>query len=86
MSEEKIKAIKDEALRVIQAAQTTASLEEARVRFTGKKSDLQAILSSLGTLATEERPRVGMLINEAKVAIDQALRDKKVLLLRSEQS
>lgn len=84
--EDKIRQIKEDAIGVIKDAQTAASLEEARVRFTGKKSELMEILKSLGTLSAEERPGVGALVNDAKQAIEQALKDKRVLLLQSEQA
>lgn len=84
--ENKIRQIKEEALRVIRETQTMASLDEARVRFAGKKSELMEMLKSLGTLPAEERPRVGALVNEVKKAIEQALRDRKVILLRSDQA
>jgi phenylalanyl-tRNA synthetase alpha chain len=84
--EDKIRLIKEEALKVINEARTMASLEEARVRYAGKKSELMELLKSLGTLSPDKRPKVGALVNDAKVAIEQALKDKRVLLLQSEQS
>ena len=84
--EEKIKQIKEDALQVIKEAQSVASLEEVRVRFSGKKSELMEALKLLGTLSPEERPRVGALVNDAKNAIEQALRDKRVILLQAEQN
>jgi len=84
--EDRIKLIKEEALKVIQEAQTTVSLDEARVRFAGKKSELMEVLKSLGTLPAGDRPKAGALVNEAKETIEQALRDRKVILLCAEQS
>lgn len=84
--EEKIKQIVTEALKVIGECQTLASLDEARVRYTGKKSLLSEALKDLGALAAEERPRIGALLNEAKQALDQALRSRKILLIQTEQS
>src|SRR3989338_5909465 len=84
--EDKIKLIKEEALRVIQQAQDMAALEEARVRFTGKKSGLMELLKSLGTLPAEERPKAGALLNETRQAIEQALQGRKVILLGAEQA
>ncbi|MFH1387656.1 MAG: phenylalanine--tRNA ligase subunit alpha [bacterium] len=83
--QEKIKQIKEEALRVIQAAGSLAALDDARVKFTGKKSELLELLKSLGTLSAEERPIVGALVNETKGLIEQALREKKIVLLQTEQ-
>lgn len=83
--EDKIKQVREEALKVIQEAQTLASLDEARVRYLGKKSELQEVLKSLGEVSAGERPRVGALINEVKQALEQALRDRKIILIQTEQ-
>jgi len=84
--QEKVSQIQAEALRVIAAAPNLAALEEARIRFAGKSSELMSLLKSLGTLSAEERPKVGALVNEAKNSIEQALQEKKTLLQSSEQS
>lgn len=84
--ENRIKQIKAEALKFINEAKSMASLDEARIRYTGKKSELMELLKSLGTLSPEERPKVGALVNDAKVAIEQALKDRKVILFASEQA
>jgi len=83
--EDKISRIKEEALKVIKEAKTLASLDEARVRYLGKKSELLEMLKSLGEISSEERPKVGASVNEAKLAIEQALRDRKVILLQADQ-
>lgn len=83
--EDKIEKIIEEGLRFIREAQSTAALDEARIRYLGKKSVLMDCLKSLGNLPPEERPGAGALINNAKQVLEQALRDKKVILLQSEQ-
>jgi phenylalanyl-tRNA synthetase alpha chain len=84
--QDKVNQIQGEALRVIKGAATIAALEEARIRFAGKNSELMSLLKSLGTLSAADRPKVGALVNEAKNAIEQALLEKKSSLLKSEQS
>jgi len=84
--ENKIKQLTDEALKVIASAQTVAALDEARIHFAGKSSELMSLLKSLGSLSPEERPKVGALVNAAKQTIEGALRDRHVILLQSEQS
>lgn len=84
--QEKVRQIKDEALRVINGAQTVSALEEARVRFTGKSSELLSLLKSLASLLPEERPRFGALVNETKNSIEAALSAKRATLQQSEQS
>jgi len=83
--EDKVKQIESSALQAINSAGTVQSLDEARVRYLGKKSEFMQILKSLGTLSPEERPRIGALVNTVKTRLDQALRDRKIILLRTEQ-
>ena len=66
--EDKINPIKEDALRAVQAAQTLADLENVRIHYLGKKSALQELLKSLGYAPTTERPRLGALVNDAKVS------------------
>ncbi|MDD5593117.1 MAG: phenylalanine--tRNA ligase subunit alpha [Candidatus Margulisbacteria bacterium] len=84
--EDKIKQLKEEALKAIGETQTIASLDEARIKYAGKKSDLQELLKSLGSAAPEERPKLGALVNEAKTAIELALSGRKAALQKSEQT
>ncbi|MFH1576863.1 MAG: phenylalanine--tRNA ligase subunit alpha [Candidatus Margulisiibacteriota bacterium] len=83
--EDRIKRIENEALQAINGATSLHSLEDARVRYLGKKSEFTQLLRSLGTIPPEERPRMGALINETKGKIEQALRHKKIALSQSEQ-
>ncbi|MBN3033781.1 MAG: phenylalanine--tRNA ligase subunit alpha [Candidatus Saganbacteria bacterium] len=83
--EEKISRLRDEALRAVADSRNLAALDEARVKYTGKKSGLQELLKSLGAAAPEERPKLGALVNEAKQAIEQALGDRKAVLRQTEQ-
>ncbi|MFA6431849.1 MAG: phenylalanine--tRNA ligase subunit alpha [Candidatus Margulisiibacteriota bacterium] len=84
--ENKIDQLKEEALKVIAQAQTISSLDESRVHYLGKKSSMMEMLRSLGTASAEDRPRLGSLVNELKETLEQALRDKKVILLQTEQN
>jgi len=83
--EDKITQLKEEALKLAQAAKTLPELDEIRVKYLGKKSELIGFLKLLGGLAPEERPKVGALVNEAKEAIELLLRDKKMLLFGEAQ-
>jgi phenylalanyl-tRNA synthetase alpha chain len=83
--QDKIKQIESEAIQAINSAETIQSLDEARIRYLGKKSEFMQLLKSLGSLSAEERPKVGALINSVKEKLEKALRTKKLLLLQSEQ-
>lgn len=54
-----------------------AGLEELRVQFTGKKGELTEILRSMGSLAPEDRPKMGQKVNELRNLIEDAIANKK---------
>ena len=72
---EQLKKILEEALSVIGSAQTVEELENARVRYLGKKGELTAILRGMGALSAEERPVVGQMANEVRAELEKAIED-----------
>lgn len=68
---ENIRRLADELLN---KAQTTAEVEQLRVKFLGKKGELTAILKQMGALSAEERPVIGALANEVRENIDAEIR------------
>ncbi len=71
-------AYRDDALGAIASATTTVELDEARVRFLGRKSELKQALR-------EVRDREsGMALNAAREAIEEALASRQQALERSE--
>jgi phenylalanyl-tRNA synthetase alpha chain len=61
------------ATTAIGHAKSTADLEEVRIRYTGKKSDLTAIMRVMGALSPEDRKTLGAAANTVKGEIEQAL-------------
>ncbi|MDL2287867.1 phenylalanine--tRNA ligase subunit alpha [Oscillospiraceae bacterium OttesenSCG-928-F05] len=70
---EKLAALKDEALAVLNAAKDSAELDALRVRFLGKKGELTGILKQMGKLGAEERPVVGAFANDVREKIENAI-------------
>jgi phenylalanyl-tRNA synthetase alpha chain len=68
------------ALRDIGASTDLAALDEARVRFLGKKGALTEQLKSLGKLIAAERPAAGQKINDAKLRVQAAIDIRRVAL------
>lgn len=54
----------------LSAVKTLQDIEEVRVKYLGKKGELTAILRGMGSLSNEERPMIGQLANEVRVAIE----------------
>ena len=55
----------------VESAQTEVTLQEARVRFLGKKGELTAIMKEMGRLSAEERPVIGALANQVKLTLEE---------------
>lgn len=70
---ENLDALKQQALTEVAQATDLKRLDEVRVNWLGKKSQLTDLLKSLGKLPAEERPQAGALINEAKQAVQAAI-------------
>ena len=73
MGHPRVDAITQEAREAVAAAQSSAELEQVRVRFLGRQGVLTQLLRSLGTLAPDERPHVGAAANEAKRELEALL-------------
>src|SRR5919202_3024867 len=70
---ERIEQLRSEALSAVAAGDSTAALEEVRVRFLGRSAELTEIKKSIGTLSPEERKEVGRSSNFASREIEAAL-------------
>ena len=73
--QEKLKAIREEALKAIEQADMPEKLNDVRVKFLGKKGELTAVLKSMKDVAKEDRPKVGQMVNETREAIEKILEE-----------
>jgi len=74
----------NEALSEVAASPNLAGLDEARVRWLGKKGTLTEQLKSLGGLPAAERPAAGQRINEAKERVQAAIEARREALSRAD--
>ncbi|MBO5197961.1 MAG: phenylalanine--tRNA ligase subunit alpha [Lachnospiraceae bacterium] len=74
---ERLQAIREEVAKQIEACADMDKLNEIRVAFLGKKGELTNIMKSLKDATAEERPKLGMMINEARAEIEEKLSEKK---------
>jgi phenylalanyl-tRNA synthetase alpha chain len=65
--------LRTEAESAIEAAGSAAELEELRVRYLGRRSELTAALRSIGELPPEQRGPVGKEANEVRRALEALL-------------
>jgi phenylalanyl-tRNA synthetase alpha chain len=70
-----IQNLKNQAISAILEAQSEEELERLRVTYLGRKGEITQLLKSIPSLDSEERKEKGQLINDAKKAIEQALKD-----------
>lgn len=82
---EQLKALKEQALQAIAAADSQDRLDQVRHQYLGKKGALTQVLKTLGGLSPEERREAGMAANQVKEEVGQAL-DARDLQLLSQAS
>jgi phenylalanyl-tRNA synthetase alpha chain len=73
-----------EAEAAVSAAGSAAELEELRVRYLGRKSELTRALRSIGELPPEQRGPVGKQANEVRQALEALLERRTAELEASE--
>ena len=76
--------IRGEAQAAIEAASSAATLEELRVRYLGRKSELTGMLRSIGDLPPDQRGPVGKGANEVKHTLESLLEERVAGLEASE--
>src|SRR3954468_2520503 len=81
---ERIDELRAQAEGAIASADSTAALEELRVRYLGRKAELPNLLRGVAQLAPEERGAVGRAANEARRALEAALDARGAGLERAE--
>ena len=77
---ERISGLRSEAEAAIAAATDAAALEDLRVRYLGRKSELTSILRGIAELPPEERGPVGSGANAARVGLEELLEARKAEL------
>jgi phenylalanyl-tRNA synthetase alpha chain len=70
---ERIEKLRSEAVAAVASGDSTAALEDLRVRYLGRSAELTEIKKSIGSLPPEERKEVGRSSNMASREIEAAL-------------
>jgi phenylalanyl-tRNA synthetase alpha chain len=81
---ERIERIRHEAEYAIAAAADTRALEEARIRFLGRKAELPNLLRGVAQLPAEERAAAGKAANEVRQALERAIERRHAELAAAE--
>ena len=72
----RIDRLVEEAAGEISSIESLQKLEDLRVRYLGRKSELTSILKGLGSLPADLRPQVGKRSNSAKMHIEEMLQER----------
>ena len=86
--ESRLKQIREEAMKQIEASDALDKLNDIRVNYLGKKGELTSLLKSMKDMAAEERPKFGQMVNDVKQVIEAKLDETKAKLsakVREEQ-
>lgn len=81
----KVQDIRKNALDACGQARTVQELNEAKVKFLGKKGELTLVLRSMGQLSNEERPLFGKLVNEIRDELELAWEQREQELSHAEE-
>ena len=84
---EKLEALRKKALGELETLETPKELEELRVRLLGKKGEVTELLRGMGALPSDERPKMGQLINQLRGELETALtaREQSITSLLKEK-
>ncbi|HEX8066213.1 MAG TPA: phenylalanine--tRNA ligase subunit alpha [Thermoleophilaceae bacterium] len=72
----RLDALREEAEAAVRSAASGSELEELRVRYLGRKSELTGVLRSIGELPAEERGPVGKAANAVRQALEALLAER----------
>ncbi|MCK4236524.1 MAG: phenylalanine--tRNA ligase subunit alpha [Candidatus Krumholzibacteria bacterium] len=75
-----IDELEEKASKAFSEASDMEVLEDARVRFLGRKGKITEILRSVGRLPPDERPVIGGLVNDLKQKLRDMFEDRKSTL------
>ena len=80
-----IERIRSEVTEGVQGARSTREIEELKVRYLGRKGEIQQLMRGLREVTAEERPQVGRLINDLKDFVTLQLDEGSRVLRLNEQ-
>jgi len=78
---ERLSELAAAALGDLDAARTEKDVEDARVRYLGRKSEIATISKGLGALSDDERKALGKALNEFKATVTARLDEARTRVL-----
>ncbi len=75
--QEQLTALSNDARAAIRETGTLEALEALEIKYLGRKGELPALLKGLAEVSNEERPKLGVLANEIKQALERDVNEKR---------
>jgi len=82
---EQFQKIGKDALDDLKKVTDLKALEDFRIKYLGRKGQIIQMLSKLGKLPAEQKPKAGQLANKIKVEVTEAFEQLKKTLLESQK-
>ncbi len=82
---EQLEKLRQAAMEAVEQSGDLAALENARVRFLGKKGEITNVLKQMGRLSPEERPVMGQLANAVRQAVEERIAAAQEELKKKQQ-
>ncbi len=82
---EQFEQIGRQALADLEAVGDLKALEEYRIKYLGRKGTVTDLLSRIGQLPREDKPKAGQLANQIKKDVAAAFEAKKAALEQSQK-
>ncbi len=77
---EQLEALRVQALAELNGLTSQKEVEDFRIRMLGKKGALTGLLRGMGSVAAEERPVIGQMVNELRALLEEQLGAKETAL------
>ncbi len=74
---DRLQRIREEAIQKIQLSESLDKLNEIKVSVLGKKGALTEVLKGMKNVDAEERPKVGQMVNDTRVAIEEKIEEMR---------
>ncbi len=78
--EQELQSLRTQAIQLLDEINESSQLEDYRIQFLGRKGQFSTIMRKLGTVAKEDRPRMGQLANNIKGEIEKLYKEKTTTL------
>lgn len=81
-----IESIREQFDADLRSANSTASIEELKVKYLGKKGPIQNLMKMLRDVPSEQRPEFGKHINDLKESLSERISTKEEALIATEET